>query len=236
MAIPTVNFLSYNSTGLASAKCHFIKDICDTNKVNYLSIQEHFKWSKSTSKYFIDSFDKFNSYVIPAYRPKTQDSGRAKAGLAQLSLKAIEVKKDRVVTKSWRIQAQVLNFPTSRILWINTYLPTDPQTVNFDESELIDVLNEVENIMDETHFNNGDLNWDMGRRSGFSAVMANFVQKVGLVSLWHHHPVDFTHVHTDDVSTSILDHFMVNERLIPLVEECVALHRGDNLSRKVLSC
>ena len=130
---------------------------------------------------------------------------------------------------------EVLNFPTSRILWINTYLPTDPQTLNFDESELIDVLNEVENIMDETHFNdviwNGDLNWDMGRRSGFSAMMANFVQKVGLVSLWNHHPVDFTHVHTNDASTSILDHFLVNERLIPLVEECVALHRGDNLSR-----
>ena len=84
MAIPTVNFLSYNSTGLASAKCHFIKNICDENKVNYLSVQEHFKWSKSTSKYFTENFDQFNSYVIPAYRPKTQDSGRAKAGLPHL--------------------------------------------------------------------------------------------------------------------------------------------------------
>ena len=56
-------------------------------------------------------------------------------------------------------------------------------------------------------------------------MMTNFVQKLGLVSLWKHHPIDFTHVHTDDVSTAILDHFLVNERLIPLVEECVALHR-----------
>ena len=181
----------------------------------------------------MDNFDQFNSYVIPAYRPKTQDSGRAKAGLAQLSLKTVDVKKDRVVTKNWRIQAQVLNFPTSRILWINTYLPTDLQTVDFDESELLDVLNEVENIMDISHFNdiiwNGDLNWDVKRRTGFSTMMTNFVQKLGLVSLWK--PIDFTHVHTDDVSTAILDHFLVNERLIPLVEECVALHRGDNLSR-----
>ena len=115
MAISTVNFLSYNSTGIAAAKCKFLQDVCDTHSVSYLSIQEHFKWSKTTSKYFVD---KFNSYVIPAFRPKTQDSGRAKAGLAQLSLTNIGVKKDRVGTKSWRIPAQVLNFPTSRILSI----------------------------------------------------------------------------------------------------------------------
>ena len=97
MATPTVNFLSYNSTGIAAAKCQFIQDICDNHNIAYLSIQEHFKWSKVTSKYFIEKFDKYNSYVIPAYRPKSQDSGRAKAGLAQLSLKTVDVKKDRVV-------------------------------------------------------------------------------------------------------------------------------------------
>ena len=103
MAIPTVNFLSYNSTGLAAAKCMFLQDICDTHSVSYLSIQEHFKWSKTTNKYFIEHFEQGNSYVMPAFRPKTQDSGRAKAGLAQLSLNSIGVKKDRVATKSWRI-------------------------------------------------------------------------------------------------------------------------------------
>ena len=188
-----------------------------------------------TSKYFIEKFDKYNSYVIPAYRPKTQDSGRAKGGLAQLSLKKVDVKKDRVGTKNWRVQAPVLNFPTSRLLWINTYLPTDPHTVNFDESELLDVLNEIEDIMDENDFNdvilNGDLNWEMTRNTGFSTVMASFVQRLGLVSLWQHHSIDFTHIHTDDVSTATLDHFLVNERLLPLVKECVVLHRGDNLSR-----
>ena len=95
MAIPTVNFLSYNSTGLSAAKCKFIQDICDNHNVSYLSVQEHFKWSKTTSKYFNDNFDNFNCYVIPAYRSKCQDSGRAKAGLAQLSLTNIDVKKDR---------------------------------------------------------------------------------------------------------------------------------------------
>ena len=121
MAIPTVNFLSYNSTVMSAAKCKFVQDICDEFNVTYVSVQEHFKWSKMTGKFFNDNFDKFNSYIIPAYRNKLQDSGRAKAGLAQLSLKDKNVKKDRVLTKSWRIQAQVLNFPTSRIIKTNFY-------------------------------------------------------------------------------------------------------------------
>ena len=62
-------------------------------------------------------------------------------------------------------------------------------------------------------------------------MMKDFVQKLGLVSLWCHHPVDHTHVHTDNVSTAVLDHFLVNERLLPLVVECTPLHTGDNLSR-----
>ena len=233
--IPTVNFLSYNSTGLSGDKCHFINNVCDTYNVSYISVQEHFKCHKSTIKYFNEKFDKHNSYVIPAYRPKTQDTGRAKAGLAQMSLKNIDVNKERIVTKSWRVQAQVLNFPNSRLLWINTYLPTDPLTVDFDESELLDLLNEIELFMDNTNFHdvvwNGDLNWDMSRKSGFSIMLGEFVSKLGLVSAWSHHPVDHTHVHTDGVSHSVLDHFLVNERLVPLIEECTPLHRGDNLSR-----
>ena len=61
--------------------------------------------------------------------------------------------------------------------------------------------------------------------------MKNFVDRVGLVSLWESHPVDFTHIHTDMRSTAVLDHFLVNERLIPLVEECRVLSRGKNMSR-----
>ena len=38
-------------------------------------------------------------------------------------------------------------------------------------------------------------------------------------------------MHTDFVSTAVLDHFLVSERLVPLVESCQVLHRGDNLSQ-----
>ena len=206
MSMPTVNFISYNSTGISADKCCFVNKLCEDNDVAFMSIQEHFKNSKTTDKYFRGKFENFSSYVIPGYRPSGQDSGRPKAGLAQLSSKHLDIRKDRVKTTSFRIQAQVLNFPTSRILWINTYFPTDPQTLAFDDSELMEVLGELTKIIENTDYTdivwNGDINWDPRRNSGFSREVKSFVDRTGLVPLWDVHPVDYTHIHTHAVHLS----------------------------------
>ena len=133
------------------------------------------------------------------------------------------------------MQAQVLNLPNTRLLWINSYLPTDSQTANWDETDLQECLIEIERVIFTTNFTDilwcGDLNWDMSRQSKFSIMMTKFVDRLGLVSGWSHHPVDFTHMHTDNKSVSTLDHFLVTERLLPLVVRYEPIHRGDNLSR-----
>ena len=79
------------------------------------------------------------------------------AGIAQLSKKTVSIRKDRVVTHNPRIQAQILNFENSKLLWVNSYLPNDPLTVDFDESELLTVFNEIERILDSTEY--GDVVW-----------------------------------------------------------------------------
>ena len=232
---PTVNFIGYNSTGIDKHKCAWIRDLCSLTEASFISIQEHFKIAKTTDKYFSEEFSEFYSYVIPGHRPKGQDSGRPKAGIAQLSRKNIEVRKDRIVTKHFRLQAQILNFSNTRLLWINSYFPTDSQNVVFDETELSEVLAEVEKIMDTTVYDDilwqGDLNWDMSRNSGFSVMLKRFFSRLGLVSLWEKHQIDYTHVHTDFKTTSTLDHFIMNERLLSLVVDCGPLHLGDNRSR-----
>ena len=138
-----------------------------------------------TDKYLRAKFDQFHPYVIPGYRLSGQDRGRPKAGLAQLSGKSLDIRKDRVKTNSYRLQVHVLNFPTSRLLWINVYLPTDPQTVVFDDSELLDVFHELSNIMEVSEYTNivvnGDLDWDPSRGTGFSNAMKHFADRVGLV-------------------------------------------------------
>ena len=60
---------------------------------------------------------------------------------------SLYIKKQRIQTSNFRIQAQVLELPNSKLLWINAYLPTDPGTVDLDDDELLTVLNEIENIL-----------------------------------------------------------------------------------------
>ena len=153
MAQSTVNFLSSNSTGMNTVKTTWIRDLCKMTKIDFFSLQEHFKCTKSVDKYFKEQFPDYIPYVIPAVRAENQDSGRAKGGLCQFSNKKMQLKIERIKTSSFRIQAQIINFPTTRIIWINTYLPNDPLTINFDDRELLDILHEVENKCYTAAFN-----------------------------------------------------------------------------------
>ena len=65
------------------------------------------------------------------------------------------------------------------------------------------------------------------RDTGFSETMARFMEKIGFVSVWERFPISHTHIHTDYKSTSTLDHFMVNEGLLPFIKDAGALHLGE---------
>ena len=61
-------------------------------------------------------------------------------------------------------------------------MPTDPQTVGqYDTSDLIEVLREVEDIMTNVDYNDivwaGDMNVE--RNSYFSTIMKSFVERTG---------------------------------------------------------
>ena len=231
----SVNFLSFNSTGLSSLKTQWIRDLIDTCSANFIGIQEHFKKTKALNNFFRKEFGKFDSFVLPAFREEGRDTGRAKGGLAQLCSKALGgVKQEKILTGSWRIQAQILHFGSFRLLWANVYFPNDPKIVNFDEAELLTVQSELRKVLDSGGYDGclcaGDWNYDARRTSGFARSMAAFLEEVGLVSTWEKFDIDFTYMHTDHRSTSILDNFYVNSTLLPYVEDAGPLHLGDNPS------
>ena len=138
--------MSYNSTGLDNIKSSWIRDLMKTCKIDYFQLQEHFKTTKSLDTFFRREFSTHDSFVIPGYREPFQDAGRAKGGLAQLSCKQNDIKKERISTKNWRIQAQILHINDYKIIWINCYFPTDPKTLQFNDEELSTVLDEIEQI------------------------------------------------------------------------------------------
>ena len=57
------------------------------------------------------------------------------------------------------------------------------------------------------------------------------LQRIGLKSVWEKFPPDYTHLHTDLKSSSIIDHFFVSQKLLELVEDAGPVHLGDNRSR-----
>ena len=192
--------MSYNSTGLDTVKIDWIQDFMKPLSIDIFQLQEHFKSTKSVETFFRKQFLKSDSYVIPAYREKFQDNGRAKGGLAQLVSKQCDIKKERIKTSSWRIQAQILHINDYRLIWFNCYLPTDPKTIQYNDVELISVLNEVEKILDENIFDDcilgGDFNFDKRRNTGFVNEVSTFLDKIGLLSVWEKFPTDFTHLHS----------------------------------------
>ena len=231
----TVKFLSYNSTGLNAVKAQWIRDLKDTCDASFIGIQEHFKKIKTLQRYFTSEFPDCDSFVIPAHREEGRDTGRAQGGLAQMSLKSLRgVRKEKVVTGGWRLQAQILHFGDWRLLWVNLYFPTDPRLVTFDDAELLVVQQELEAVLNKGGYDGclcaGDWNYDARRNSGFARSMLAFLDRVGLVSVWERFPIDFTHIHTDNKSTSILDNFYVNEGLLQFIESAGPLHLGDNTS------
>ena len=228
-------FMSYNSTGFSTLKTKWLRDLINVTNADFISIQEHFKKTKSIEEYFANEFPHHSSFIVPGHREPGNDSGRPKGGLAMLSSKQKKVNKVRVKTSHFRIQAQVLTFPKTRLLWINTYMPTDPQTFLYDDTELMEVLNEVENILKTEDFDDviwiGDMNWDRKRVTGFCEVMENFVRKLGLVDVWDKFAVTYTHIHTDLKSVSTIDRILVNERLLPFILDAGVMHLADNPSR-----
>ena len=140
-----------------------------------------------------------------------------------------------MVAKSPRVQAQIMTFPNCKVVWINSYMPCDPQKQHFDDTELVETLSEVESIISASSecevVWSADMNYDVRRNNHFTRTVAAALQRLGLTSVWEGRSVDHTHVHTDGVSTSIIDHFLVSPRLLQLVESCGPVHRGDNLSR-----
>ena len=227
--------MSYNMTGADVIKCRWLQELATEQEANYVALQEHFKTVKSTEQWFRNQFTDYHTYVVPAYRLPGTDSGRGRGGLAQLSLKNTAVARARMATKSPRLQAQLLTFSTCTVLWINGYMPCDPQLQTFDDTELLTTLGEVESLVTA---NTGcevvwaaDLNYDMRRNNHFTRTVAGALERMGLTSVWQDRAVDHTHIHTDGVSSSVIDHFLVSRRLLELVEDCGPIHRGDNLSR-----
>ena len=82
-----------------------------------------------------------------------------------------------------------MHLPITRVLWLSTDLPHDPQIIGeYDESLLREVITEFENILTNSSYDDviwgSDLNWDLSRNTRFAGALSAFVWRLALVPLW----------------------------------------------------
>merc|ERR1712079_548353 len=184
-----INLMSYNSTGLCQNKISWINGLSDFLNIDLLQIQEHFKAIKTVNSFFSKWFNKYWSLVKPAVRENITGPGRPKGGLTQLVRKNRNFKKERINTDSWRLQAQIIHVGCYKLCWVNCYFPVDPRTqILANETELTATILEIENIIENSNFNDiiisGDFNYESTRHSRHVRIIEDFLAKYDLTSVW----------------------------------------------------
>ena len=241
---------SYNSTGFGIGVQQFISTLALFS--NIICLQEHFLLDNKDKKYSNTAkirkafSSKYDMFVVPASKENKQVSkGRGRGGLATLWDKSLTKYVSQIKCSNFRLQATKFSFPSGSFLLLNTYFPCDPQQANFNENELLNVLVEMKNIMEQEKcvFNLvlGDLNCHFLRQSGFTKIIENFFQDLNFKVFWENpdqdenhliHQVDFTNYQTRNgqTSTSVIDHFVGNERVYNCIVEAGVIHSGENPS------
>ena len=191
---------SYNIRGSGGNKLDFINDLLEIPQRNIpiFCIQEHFLLRNNVYK-LSKAFKNHAVLAKPAYKNfNVQDTGRPMGGLATIIPKGWRKNVTILNSQSWRIQPLILKLKSKSFLIINSYLPTDPRTVNGENVELVNVLAEISNIISSNTFDSlyllGDLNCNFLRKSSHVKYVAEFLQNMNMHTLWTDYPVDFTHI------------------------------------------
>ena len=92
----------------------------------------------------------FHLYINPAVKPASE--GRPKGGMFIAVPNCIRKFVENVSPSHWRIQAIKIKCSSSKILVINSYFPTDPRTQNFDETELVETIQCVRQILENEQY------------------------------------------------------------------------------------
>ena len=146
--------------------------------------------------------------VKPALK-NSHDKGRPKGGMFIAIPDSLKNYVKDVSPVFWRTQAIVININRFKTLVINSYFPTDPRTVAFDDSELLETLHSINLVIEQNEFEKilwlGDINTDFIRRTGHVNCVRNFVEEKQLRKAWDSYRVDFrlsrhcygyTHIHS----------------------------------------
>ena len=172
-----VCFISYNSRGFSDLKTTVIQELVSPsvvgNKIPILCNQENFLLRDNSYK-LVKALPGYQLVINPAVK-NSHDTGRPKNGMFIAFPQVIKSSVSDVSPGFWRIQAIKITSVRSTILLINSYFPTDPRRDNFDETELIETLAHIKEVISKNDFDDilwaGDINADFIRNTSHTKLM-----------------------------------------------------------------
>ena len=136
-----------------------------------------------------------------------------------------------------RLQAMKFQFPANSLLVINVYFPCDPRSNNYDDTEIFNILSELNIVIKRGMSNNvlmvGDLNCHFERQSQFTETIKDYFDTLNLKIAWNmpnqrSDLVNYTYCGA--ASYSIIDRFVVSETVFNRIECASVIHNDENLS------
>ena len=116
------------------------------------------------------------------------------------------------------------------MLLINSYFPTDPQSVNCDDSELLEILASIDKVINENNLDQiirgGDINIDFLRKNGFVNTVNDFLSEKNFRKSWERFYADFTHT----FEMKSIDHLFWNAGMDEFIEDPGVLHLMEKTS------
>ncbi len=225
-----------NSTGCNDDKLNYLQNVASESQCDFIFTQEH--WLVAGNLHRIKAGIPGYTGIANSGVDDTQNilMGRPYGGCAILWRTGLThmVKTIQVESLSRRLCSVMLTVNNYRLLLICVYFPTDPGSADYNSPELDIVLSEICDLMNDVQCDGiiigGDLNCDFIRNTGFVNNMRDFLSNKNLFSLWEKFDVDYTHVHTDGVSTSTIDHFVVSNNISRRIVNGGVTHSIDNTS------
>ena len=234
----TLTIISYNSTGFNQQRANFICDIIDQNdrENTIVAIQEHFIFEKNLSKIENLLPNDLVIFSIGSFKDCSRiKRGRGKGGLSLIWHRSIDHNISRIKVNNDRIQCIMIELPACKLLLVNVYFPTDTQTVNFNEQDLLGCIASIENILENNVFDQailcGDFNCDFSRNTRFVETVTEFMNNQSFSDAWSYFPdVEFSYSDPSDQYFSLVDHFLLDNAVSDCVVRAGVTHRGDNVS------
>ena len=242
MAMNTLSFLFFNSTGWSEFKSDTLNTQLESLNVSIGVIQEHLQLKDNLHRIDI-KLPNYTAFSIPAYkRNDIISKGRSSGGLSFLVRRDMEqTVKHFTVPNSRRVHGLFVKLPGTSLVLINCYFPNDPQDNNFYDASLLETLEDIRYIFNACNINDvpilmGDFNCDFSRDSRFVQIVKNFLTEYNLRTMWSDFECDFTYCHPCTrnnrvvYSFSTIDHFILNENYVNSVEDASVIHLAENLS------